>query len=54
MEEVVVEEAAGEEVEVVVEAVEVVAVEEEDHRVVHPRHKPLLHPLLPPITMAED
>ena len=49
--------AAEEEVEaVVVEAVavEAVAAEEGDHLVAHLRHKPLLHPLHLPITMAED
>jgi hypothetical protein len=54
VEEAAVEEAAVEVVAVVVEAVEAVAVEEEGHLVVHPLHKPLLHPLPLPITMAED
>ena len=48
------EEVAEEEEVEAVEAVEAVAVEEEDHLVVHLLHKLLLRLLLPPITMAED
>ena len=55
--EAAVEEVAEEE-EVEVVAVEAAVVEavaaEEDHLVAHPRHKPLLHPLPLPITMAKD
>ena len=50
----VVEEEEVEAVAVVAAVVVAVVVVEEDHLVVHPRHKPLLRLLLLPITMDED